>query len=155
MAKLEKDMTVYLSTKRFTSDVIIYFLGAALLQIRGFIFLPIIAKTLGTVEYGIWTQITITLGLLTPVLMLRLETACVRYLGSEKNKKIISKNYFSMLFLIWLIVLLIVFLLFLFSNNISFFLFGDENFVLYSNLRSPLFFGIAFKSKISGRGFPH
>ena len=149
MTKLKKDMTIELTTKKFTSDVIIYFLGEALLQVRGFIFLPIIAKTLGAVEYGIWTQITITLVLLTPVLMLRLETACVRYLGSEKNKKIISKKYFSMLFLIWLLVLLIVFLIILFSKNVSFFLFGDANFVLYSNFFAIMLLTITTEESIS------
>ena len=133
----KKQSSSELSTKKFTSDVAIRFITAALLQVQSFIFLPIITKTLGAESYGIWSQIIITLNLLTPILMLRLEGACVRYLGSHNNKKIISKTFFSMLALIWFCVILIVILVFLFPDKFSFFIFGEENLILYSE-----FFGI-------------
>ena len=133
-----------LSTKKFTSDVTIRFITAALLQLQSFIFLPILTKTLGPESYGIWSQIIITLNLLTPILMLRLETACVRYLGSQNNKKIVSKTFFSILALIWLNIILIVLLIFIFPDKFSFFIFGDENLIIYSE-----FLGIMLLTRVT------
>jgi len=136
-AHRKKQANIDLSTKKFSSDVLIRFITAALLQVQSLIFLPIITKALGAESYGIWSQIIITLNLLTPILMLRLETACVRYLGSHNNKKIISKTFFSMLAIIWFSIILLVLLIFLFPDKFSFIIFGEENLILYSE-----FFGI-------------
>ncbi len=147
MSHIEKENkvgNVNLSTKKFTSDVAIRFITNGLLQLRSLIFLPIIAKTFGTEGYGIWSQIIVTLNLLTPILMLRLETACVRYLGSNKNKKSISKTFFSMMILIWSVVIFFIFLMLIFPYKFSFFIFGDENLVLYIKL-----FGVMLLTRVT------
>jgi len=42
-------------------------------SLRGLILLPILAKNLGVANYGIWSQISVTVGLLTPFLMLNID----------------------------------------------------------------------------------
>ena len=55
MKKSEQASHIDLSPTKFTSDVALFFITELILKVRGFIFLPIIAKTLGSTEYGIWT----------------------------------------------------------------------------------------------------
>jgi len=133
---MEKNLTSLELSKKFSSDVLIRFITVGLLEIRSLIFLPIITKSLGAENYGIWSQVIVTLNLLTPILMLRLETACVRYLGSYSDKKTISKTFFSMLLLIWFSVSMVVILIFLFPDKFSFFIFGDEKLFIFTQFFS-------------------
>ncbi|MFA5134768.1 MAG: oligosaccharide flippase family protein [Patescibacteria group bacterium] len=114
------------NTKKFTADVGIRFIAQILLKLRALVFLPIISKKLGAEEYGIWTQITLTISLLVPIFMLRLETACIRFLNSQKDKANIKNIFFSSLFLIWLLSAVISIIVILFKNTVSFVLFGED-----------------------------
>jgi len=122
-----------ITPKKYTSDVIIRLITQGMLRLRGLIFLPLIAKTLGTSQYGIWTQITVTLSLLVPVLTLRLETASVRYLSS-KNEDTVSRDFFSMLVLIWIVSVVIATIIFLYKRQVAVFLFDNQEQVLYVEL---------------------
>lgn len=135
-----KNTILDLSTKKFSSDVLLRFMTVALIQLQSLIFIPIITKALGAESYGIWSQIIITISLFSSILMLRLETACQRYLGSHRNKRIISKTFFSMLGLIWFCVLLMVLFIFLFPDKFSFFFFSDETLILYTEYLAIMLF---------------
>jgi O-antigen/teichoic acid export membrane protein len=72
-----------------------------IISLRGIITLPILTKTLGTSEYGILSQILVTIGLLMSVITLGLGASLVRFLPS-KNKKEIVQGIFTTLFIVLL-----------------------------------------------------
>lgn len=127
-------------TGKFGKDVVIRFITEGLLRVRALIFLPIIAKFLGVDDYAIWTQVGITLSLLTPLLMLRLESACVRYLGSVEDREELGRRFFSMFALILGILLLVCATLYSLSEEVSLLLFGEREYDLIARLFSIYLF---------------
>lgn len=85
-------------------------------SLRGLILLPILAKTLGAANYGIWAQILITVGLLMSFVMFGLPLAMVRFLPAEKEKKNTAKGIFTVIFTVLFISTIFSLLLFLFSD---------------------------------------
>ena len=81
-----------MSYKKFTKDIGIVGITQLITMLRGFILLPIITKLLGAENYGIWTQITVTIGLVTPVIVLGLPYSLVRFLAGEKDRKEITEQ---------------------------------------------------------------
>jgi O-antigen/teichoic acid export membrane protein len=118
----------------FAADVLLRLVTQLLTSGRGLVYLPVIAKTLGAADYGVWAQISITLTLLAPCLGLRLEMACVRYLSSKKGRKV-ARDFFGMLALIASTVLVAGIFLFLLKKPFASLLFDDPS---LSNLIAPL-----------------
>jgi len=112
--------------ERFAADVLVRFFTNFLVSARGLIYLPVIARTLGVADYGIWAQITVTLTLLTPFLTLRLPTACVRYLSSRKGREA-GRDFFGLLAVVGATVLLVGITLFLLKKPFAMLLFGDPS----------------------------
>ena len=85
-----------------------------IVSLRGLILIPILTKTLGTDAYGIWSVIIVTISLITPLAMLGLPTAMIRFLSAEKDKGKIQDGFYSVIsvvFFVGLILSLIVYLL--------------------------------------------
>ncbi|MCP4608620.1 MAG: flippase [Planctomycetes bacterium] len=61
-----------------------------LVPLRGLIILPILTKTLGASDYGIWSQILITILVLGPLLRLGMDNAIVRFLPAKQPKEIVQ-----------------------------------------------------------------
>jgi O-antigen/teichoic acid export membrane protein len=117
--------------KQFMKDVIIIGFTQVLINLSSFILLPIITKTLGVFDYGIWAQLTVTITILTSLAILALSNAFVRFFSSKTDRKEISKGFFSFFFFISLLSIFIICLLLIFSTPISLFLF---NTTIYSPL---------------------
>jgi O-antigen/teichoic acid export membrane protein len=115
-------MTTY---KKFTKDVGIIGITNLLTGLSGIILLPILTKTLGAYDYGVWVQILVTISLTAPFATLMLPGAMVRFLAGEKDKKEIQEGFFStsilVLFTSVCVSVLLILLLELFAEN----LFGD------------------------------
>ncbi len=59
-----------------------------LLRMKGLILVPLLTKYFGTVNYGIWAQVSILVSLLGPMAVLGTDAAAVRYLpGADKSEK--------------------------------------------------------------------
>jgi O-antigen/teichoic acid export membrane protein len=72
---LEKMMT-----SKFRSDTAIYGLAQVVERLISFFLLSLLTKATSVEEYGVWSQLIIVVGISTPVLLLGLQTALVRYL---------------------------------------------------------------------------
>jgi len=112
---------------RFLGDVAIRFLGQAVNALKGLIFLPLIARSFGESSYGIWTQISLTVVLLQPLLTLRLESALVRYLagasaGIERRRALSSVNFVT-----WTSGMIVLFLAWALKEGLSLILFGSRS----------------------------
>jgi len=92
--------------RKFVKDLASIGLVTVFRTLRGIILLPVITKLLGAEQYGTWTQLTVTLGLITPLVLLGLPQALLRYVAGEKDKKKMQNGVYSVL----IIVLLLSFL---------------------------------------------
>jgi O-antigen/teichoic acid export membrane protein len=115
-----------MSYKKFIKDVAIIGFTQILINSSSFVLLPIITKTLGAYDYGIWAQLSVTVSLLTALASLALSTAFVRFFSSKTDKKEISRGFFSIFFFIALLSLVIIGILFVLSEPISLFLFNTS-----------------------------
>lgn len=85
-----------------------------IVSLRGLILIPILTKTLGADAYGAWSVIIVTISLLSPLALMGLTTAMIRFLAAEKDKRSIQEGFYSVIFIVLFtgsIILLAVFLL--------------------------------------------
>ena len=84
------------------------FIGiATLLQfLIGLVQLPLLTKTLGAHDYGIWSQVNVTIGLILPLTSLGLGSAMVRFLAAEKNKGEIQNQFYSVVSVLFMVNLI-------------------------------------------------
>ncbi len=89
-----------MSYQKFARDV--GFIGTVqiLTSLSTFFLLPIITKTLGAYDYGLWAQINITVSLISSLALMGLSMSFVRFLSSETDKKIIREAVYSILFFV-------------------------------------------------------
>jgi len=84
-----------------------------------FILMPFLTKTLGIYDYGIWSQVNITIGLALSFVGLGLPYAMIRFLSVKTDKKEIREEFYSVLLLVSFVALTIAFTLILFCNFIA------------------------------------
>lgn len=116
-----------LSYQKFAKDV--GFIGAVqvLTSLGTFFLLPIITKTLGTYDYGLWAQINTTVSLISPLALMGLSMGFVRFLSSETETKIIREAVYSILFFVTISGLLASFLLYTLAEPLATFGFKDPH----------------------------
>lgn len=139
-------MAISSDKKRFASDVIIRAAAELFSGLRGLVFLPIIAKQLGTEQFGIYTQINVVATLLSPILTMRLDIATVRYLSGIKDREQISSTVGTVFYFHLIILSFVVGVGCLCAKPLSTLLFGSEGKVSYAlllclfvALRAPIF----------------
>jgi O-antigen/teichoic acid export membrane protein len=96
-------------------------------SLRGLILLPILAKTLGVVGYGIWAQILVTIGLLISFVTLNLSAGMVRFLPAEKEKRKIARAIFTVIFTVLFVAVVFALVLFLLSDPFAKILLKDAS----------------------------
>lgn len=106
--------------------------------LRGLILLPILAKTIGTAGYGIWTQILITVGFLVPFATLNLSSSMVRFLSAEKIKENTAKGVFTVIFSILIVGASLGLVLFIFSGPFAAVLLRDPSASLFIKIAGVL-----------------
>lgn len=89
--------------KKFIADTAFYIIAQLLVRLQGFFILPIFAQMVGVEGYGVYTQITISIGLLLPFVSFRLETAAVRFLAGEENPLRLRNRFYTLLLFVTLI----------------------------------------------------
>jgi O-antigen/teichoic acid export membrane protein len=115
--------------KLFTQRVGLIGITNLLGGLSGIILLPFLTKTLPIEEYGIWVQISVTIGLIPAVVMLGLPYTMVRFLAATKKREEIQESFYSITFIVLFTSAIASFLLFLFSKPIAACLF-DNNFTI-------------------------
>jgi len=90
--------------------------------LKGILLLPIITKLLGAQNYGVWTQLSVTLSLVSPLLLLGLPFSLVRFLAGRTDKKEIREGIYSVFFTIFFIGLFIVLIFLILAPSIGNFL---------------------------------
>jgi len=116
---------IAMSTQKFIRDVGIIGITQVLSNLGAFFLLPIITKTLGTYDYGTWAQISITVSLLSPLALLGLQMAFVRFLAAEKDAARIREVFFSIFFFVFFTGMLVSVLVFALSDFLAVTVFSD------------------------------
>ena len=88
------------SYHRFAKDTLVIGIARMLVTLKGFIFLPLLTKTLGAHDYGIWAQAQVTIGLVLGVAGLGLPYALTRFLPAKTQKEEIREEFWSVFSLV-------------------------------------------------------
>jgi O-antigen/teichoic acid export membrane protein len=115
------------SYEKFTQDIGLIGTTQLFLKLGGLILIPIITKTLGAYQYGVWAQISVTISLLTPLAMLGLSTTIVRFLAGEQEKEKIREGFLSVVAVIIFTGSLLSVILFYSSDFLASTIFNDIN----------------------------
>lgn len=110
--------------QKFAKDVLIYGAATVLIQLGGLISVPIITKTLGTNDYGIWVQVQITIALTLILTQLGLTAGMIRFLPTQTNKAEIREEFYSVLSIIAIASLIISVVFIVFADFIAASFFG-------------------------------
>lgn len=116
---------------KFTKHIFIISFVDLLGILQSLIFLPIITKILGAENYGIWSQLKITMGLLVPFTFLGLHEALIRFLPGTKDNNDLKEGIYSSFFTVFLVTLIIALLLIIFAKPISSFFQFDRIYVKF------------------------
>jgi len=115
---------------RFTKNIGYIGIAYSLVSFSGIILLPILTKTLPIVEYGIWIQTVVIIGLIPVAANLGLPYALIRFSASANDKEIIQEHFYSIACVILLTSAFVSSLFFIFSEPISSALFNNNIFIV-------------------------
>jgi len=124
-------------TKKFFKDTTLYTIAKLLVTLRGIIILPLFSRTVGTEGYGLFSQIIITVILLTHFFSFQLDIASVRYLSGERDKKTFQDSFYSALIFVAFSGVFILVLMMAFREETALIMFGGKeytNFVIVGSL---------------------
>ncbi|MDI9395748.1 MAG: flippase [Euryarchaeota archaeon] len=114
-----------MSYQKFARDVGFIGVVQILTSLSTFFLLPIITKTLGTYDYGLWAQINITVSLISSLALMGLSMSFVRFLSSETDKDQIREAVYSILFFVTVSGFLASLILYIFAEPLATFGFKD------------------------------
>lgn len=116
---------------KFTKDVFWVGLSSFIISLFGIITLPALTKNYSTDLYGVWSQMSVTVSLVSPILTLQLGTACVRFFAGEDHPKKLSLAYSNMMIPIILMVLVSLFISLTIPDYLSKILFENEKYAYF------------------------
>ena len=115
-----------------TRDTLVY--GTAVMTERAvsFLLLPVLTKTLDPDLFGVWSQIIVTVGLLSSLLLLHLHTALVNtFSGEGKNSREKYLTFHGVLVVVLVLSTCVISGLWLGSVPASLIVFGNEKFHVF------------------------
>jgi O-antigen/teichoic acid export membrane protein len=128
------------SYQKFARDVGLIGTVQVLTSLGTFFLLPIITKTLGTYDYGLWAQINITVSLISPLALMGLSMGFVRFLSSETEERVIKEAVYSILFIVIISGLLASLLLYIIAEPLATIGFRDPGATYYIQIGSFMIF---------------
>lgn len=111
--------------RKVGQDIGVVGIANLLQSLGGILLLPVITKILGVHDYGLYVQLTVTIGLIMGFAHLGLPYATVRFLAGAKDRKQIADDIYSTIVLILLSSLIVASIVFAFSGSLATYLFGD------------------------------
>ena len=86
--------------KQFFKNIGYIGIANAAVAVKGLLLIPIIVKSLGESDFGIWAQLLVTLYLLLPFATLHLGMAFIRFVSGKTRIKDISTNFSTILLIV-------------------------------------------------------
>ena len=123
------------SYQKYTKDVIVIGFANIFGALSGIIFLPLVTKTLGAHDYGLWIQFQAVTSLVLSFVGLGLPYAINRFLPAERDKKVIREDFWSVTTVVLLVTVATCLVIFIMSSMIARTFFeGYTNIVVVSSL---------------------
>ena len=107
-------------------DALFYGIAVIAERLISFLIIPILTKNLSQEFYGVWTQIIVTVGLLSPVVLMGFSSAAVRFLAGEEDSQKISSIFHWMSAIVLSISFLAIVIALLFGSTLSKVMFGNR-----------------------------
>ncbi|MFA4835677.1 MAG: oligosaccharide flippase family protein [Dehalococcoidia bacterium] len=107
------------SSQKALRDFLIIGVSNVLVALSSVISIPLITKTLGANDYGLWSQAQVTMFLLLGFTGLGLPVAMTRFLPAKTNKEEIRDEFYSVLALVSFTALIISIILLVFADFIA------------------------------------
>lgn len=95
------------SYQKFAKDTLVIGIAHVLVALSRIILLPLLTKTLGAHDYGIWTQIQVTISLGLGVIGLGLPYAVTRFLPAKTKKEELQEEFWSVFCIVALTTLVV------------------------------------------------
>jgi O-antigen/teichoic acid export membrane protein len=125
--------------KLFVQRIGLVGITSLLLELSNIILLPILTKSLAVDDYGIWVQIVVTVSFVPAIAVMGLPYSLVRFLSSIKEREVIQEIFYSIAFTILITTSIASLSIFLFSNQLAYYLFEGKA-VLIKPLSLIIFF---------------
>lgn len=116
---------------KVTGDIIWLAISRVITMSVGLITLPALTQNYSADLYGVWSQAIVTVGLLTPIFLLHLSTAVVRFLTAETDKVKLNRDFSAMLWAIIAFSCSGFFVTLIFRRKLSMFLFSNGGYDLF------------------------
>lgn len=124
--------------KSFAWDVGLIGIANLVNNFKSLIVIPLLTKFLGAYNYGVWSQIKITLALLVPFLVFASGQAIAKFLaGTDDNNKI-REDLFSCLFTSLIASFIMAVFCFIFCSGVSMLLLGNREYKILVKLFAVL-----------------
>jgi len=120
---------MHVSKTTIASDLIFQVLALFFTYAQRLAFVGLILGDLGAKQYAIWTQVTVTVGLLIPLVSMSIFLAFLRYFPGMVKKREVSNDLFSAVVLTWLITLAVCVLGFVLRGRVSLAIFGSADYI--------------------------
>ena len=112
--------------KLFAQRIGLVGLVSLLSNLSGLILLPVLTKNIPLEDYGIWTQVNITMGLAGSIVLMGLSESLTRFMASSKERLEIQERFYSIFFMVLSSGFVFSTLVYLFSEPLATALFGGN-----------------------------
>lgn len=137
-----------LSYQKLAKDSGIGYIVQLLTYLHGVLMIPLLTKSLGAHDYGIWSLLLVAISLLTTLSVLGIPQALERFLPGENDRKGIQECLFSALFIVLFVSLFFSIFFFFFSNSLASILFQEARIAPLLRLSCFIFLLTALNSVI-------
>lgn len=108
-----------MSFKKVVEDMGVIGISQIIISARGIILLPILTRYLGTEGYGLWVMAMATTSVVLPIMVLGLPYSMTRIFPSRDDMDDISKDFYSISFLVFITSLAVSIILLLFPQFLA------------------------------------
>ena len=114
--------------QKFSSDLVWVVISNVVAFLSGLVILLFLTKNYTTEVYGVWVQVKVTVYLLSPILYLQFENACVKFLAGEEDRERRRLTFGVMFWAIVLFCSITVLVALLVKTGLAAFLFANANY---------------------------
>lgn len=107
------------------NDTLFYGVSVLCERIVSFLILPLLTKLIAQELYGVWSQMIITAGLISNVILMGFHTAVVRFLSGIENNRERSEIFHAMVAIVLFNSFIVITIAFFFAPPLSHLVFGD------------------------------
>lgn len=112
--------------KEFMKNATILSITQIILSLKGLVMVPLLTKTFGAVDYGIWAQVSVIVSMIVPLIIMGTDQSMIRFVSGKDNiyaKKAISTE----LLYVFLLSIIVGIVLYLTSQPLAGSFFGSKD----------------------------